>query len=724
MDLGTDNFSSSSSNSLLGDFPKSNLVRWEEEVKRLLKGADFAKTMVTETLEGIRVRSLYTAADTGDFSWLDSLPGQAPFVRGTKGGGYLDSPWLIAQELLLPSCGEFNEAIVKDLGRGQSAVNLVLDRAGRAGLDPDQAAIGEVGVGGTSVVCLADLEEALSGVDLTGVPLLTQSGSAALGFAALTLAFLGKNSISPELLKGCLGFDPACELVRRGSLSLSRQQAYSELAILTRWAIQHAPGLKTLPVFEDPYHEGGADSALGLGLTLAAAVQQLRGAQENGIEPADAAAHLQFHLSLGSDFFTEIAKVRSLRLLWHEVLTGIGCPEITAAATIHARTSRLTQTVLDPHVNLLRVTTQAMSAVLGGVDSLHVGPFDEVNDIPDDFSRRIARNVQLVLAEECHFEQVADPAGGSYYVESLTDELSQAAWTVFQEIETAGGLIAALGSGLVQEKVTGAAEKRAGKLAVRKMVQVGTNQYANTMETEREVRKPDPAELLEQGVARMARTQSAGNSGSVEENFQRLKAIREKDPDQVLPILAEAAKHGATLGAMMHTMGHEPGSGPTVQAIPLRRDAQPFEDLRRRVQDLGLKSPSAGRVLCACLGDFARYMPRLDFTRRFFAVGGFHVLADGFFQDAEAVALAAKASDARTVVIVGLDDTYSQQAVPAVEGLKALDPPPLVYLAGRPDGLTGPLEKAGVKEFIHARSHVLEVLNRLVDSLEEGEVRS
>lgn len=716
---------------LLGDFPVPTLDQWRQEVERLLKGASFEKRMFTDTVEGIRIKPLYSGIDTGTLPWLSSRPGQAPFVRGTRSAGYLATPWLVAQELGLPTCPEMNAALAEDLPRGQSAIWLILDAAGHRGLDPDQAEARDVGRGGTSLATLTDLEELLDGIDAARFPLLVQAGPASLPLAALLLAYRNKQGAPADASPACVGFDPAAELARTGSLPRSLDRTYGELGVLTRWAILHAPGLKTLPVDEAPWHDGGADSVLSLGLVLAAAVQQLRGIEGAGIDIEDAASRIQFNLSIGSDFFMEIAKIRALRLLWHKVLEAAGCGEKAASMVVHARTSRRTGTVHDAHVNLLRVTSQAMSAVLAGVDSLHVAPFDEVDSLPDEFSRRIARNLHFVLARECRFDQVADPAGGSHYVESLTAELAEAAWKVFQSVEQDGGIIAALESGRVQEQVAAAAELRAQKLSVRDLVQVGTNQYANPGEQDRPVRRPDPAVLQAARSAEIRVGRPVEDSESTRTLGKRLAEAWRSDADQVLPLLAESAVHGATLGQMYAALSEGAAGGPRAAAIVPRRDAAPFEALRVRVRRLSAARPENGRVFFACLGDYSRYMPRLDFTRRFLAVAGFESLADRFFDDPKSAASAAAESGAATVVLVGLDDTYGELALETVAGLAALKTPPRVLLAGRPadpPDLMEKLKQAGVQEFLHARSSLTEVLDRLVSDLEpapgNGEVRS
>ena len=693
---------------LLEDFQPPNLDQWREEVERLLKGAPFAKKMFTKTLENVTVGPMYTGADTQDLPWSENLPGQWPYLRGSNASGAQCGGWLVAQELPLPTAEEFNNALRSDLRRGQNAVNMVLDKAGLRGMDPDQSDAKFVGSGGTSIASLTDFETAFDGVDLENTPLFIQTGSAALPVTALLLAMLEKQGKNPKKLVGCVGSDPAFGLAEKGKLPLELSRIYDELAVISRWAAAEAPDLKTLPVHEDPWHDGGADSALSLALVLSSGVQKLRAMQERGLQPEVAAARIQFHLCLGTDFFMEIAKLRALRLLWADLLNAAGCPAVAAEAKVHARTSRRCQTLLDPHVNMLRVTTQAMSAVFGGVDSLHVSPFDEMDSLPDEFSRRIARNVQLVLAHECHFDQVQDPAGGSWYVEKLTAELAEQAWSIFQEIEAAGGIIECMKSGWVQERVAACAKLRQDRLATRRDILVGTNQYPNALESSRQARGLDHELLKTRRTEAMTRQRTRGAQEEHMMVLGRLEKIMDAGSDELLPLLIDAAAFGATLGELTGILRHDTDPDLSVATISLTRDAVPFENLRQLVGKLGAQS----RIFAICLGDVARYMPRLDFTRGFFQVGGFEVLEDGFFTDADEAVMAAAASAAPVVVLVGLDNTYNELGAEVVKGVQALSPPPKVIMAGGSDQ-----QHEGLDFSINARSNILEVLGKLAEGL-------
>jgi methylmalonyl-CoA mutase len=706
---------------LLDAFPPADLETWRQEVERLLRGAPFAKKMFTQTLEGITVGPMYTAKDTERLPWTPHFPGQAPFVRGTRAAGYRHRGWVVGQEYISPTVEEFNEAIRQDLKRGQKGICLKLDQATQLGMDPDQAERGTVGLRGTSLSCLAELEKALDGVDLRQITLCFQPGSAALPMAALLAAFCDRKGIALDQLDCRLGADPVFGLARLGLLPVDMSQIYDELAVLTRWATAEAPQVTTLPVYEMPWHQGGADSALSLGLTLASAVAAMRAMEDRGLSPEETIGKVQFHMVVGTDFFMEIAKLRALRLLWSDIAAACGCPADRGRAQVHAQTSPRCLSVLDTHVNILRTTTMAMSAVMGGVDSLQVSAFDEVDSVPDDFSRRIARNIQLMLAEECHFDQVADPAGGSWYVEKLTADLAEKAWAVFQEIEAGGGVVAGLLDGSIQKRVAEQAQKRTDRLATGRDVLVGTTRYVNPAEPERQVRRPDLDALHARRIKDMARQRTA----SVHEDhlmvLKRLEKIMTADQDTLMAALIDAAAQGATVGELTGILRHDADTQRKVEIIPLRRDAAPFEELRHAVKSAAKLDPARGKIFCACLGDFAGYMPRLDFVRGFFQVGGFEVASDTFYTRPEDAVEGARDFGAAVVVLVGLDPTYAELGCATARKLKALSPAPTILMAGKPLENEEAFLAAGIEGFIHVRSNLLDELGALVRNTEVGE---
>lgn len=691
-------------------FPTPSLEQWHAECVRLLKGVPFEKQMLTSTYEGITLRPLYTRADLEGLAHADSLPGEAPYVRGARALGYRERPWEVAQELPYPTVEEFNAALRHDLERGQTAAVLVVDRAGQAGLDPDQARPDQVGGAGTSIASLGELAQALDGVDLARVPVHIESGSAALTYAALLVALANKQSVPAAALQGSVGLDPLAGLAEFGWLPLRLEKAYDELAILTGWAAAQAPALRTVAARGHVYHDGGASAVEELGITLAVAVHHLRELERRGLAVEMVAPRIRFGFSVGTHFFMEIARLRAARLLWARIVAAAGGSAAAQRMTIAARTSRYTKTVLDPHVNLLRTTTEAMAAIFGQVDSLHVSPFDEPLGLPDALSRRLARNTQLILRDESHLDLVVDPAGGSWYLETLTAEVAAAAWRVFQDLEAAGGALAALTSGKIQALVATTADARRRNLAQRKDVLVGTNQYPDAQEKPLVGRRVDHAALHAARSRALQELRTGGQPEADQTVLARLAGILDEQGPAVFAAIVAAAAAGATVGELSRTFRHD--ADPVLRVAPIRtwRAGEMFEQLRAAVQQHGDRT--AATVFFANLGNVARYMPRLDFTRGFFQTGGFTTVADRFYATPAEAAAAAAASGARTAVLVGLDETYAAQAADAARALKAAGVR-TVILAGLPKDLTESLTAAGVDQFIHLRSDAHAVLSEL-----------
>lgn len=703
---------------LFPEFTVPSLEEWNQEVVRLLKGAPFDKKMLTPTYEGITLAPLYTPKDVEGVEHLAGLPGEAPFVRGTWPMGRRVSGWEIAQEMPYPSYTEFNAAVRSDLERGQTAINLLLDAATQAGLDADHANGATVGKGGTSISSIIGLSEALAGVDLSKTPIYVQPGSAALPFAALLVAWMRKNGQNVAALRGALGLDPYCGLVTLGALPLSLSRAFDELALLTRWAKVHAPQVKTVAVYGNTWSEAGGHAVQELAFSLATAVDYLRELEKRGVAVDDAAPRILFGFSIGTQFFLEIAKLRAARLLWAKAVEACGGSAPAQKMTIHARTLAWDKTAFDPYVNLLRGTTEAFAAVAGGCDSLHVAPFDEPLGLPNEFSRRVARNTQLVLREESHLDHVVDAAGGAWYVEKLTDELAQRAWALFQQIEAKGGMGAAIAEGFPQQQVAEVAAQRRKNITGRKDIFVGTNQYPNADEKLPEFRLPDYAAFHAQRAQRLSTLRVSPSHADNVKVLEKLQKIFDSQPGDVFEAVIEAAGAGATIGEFTSALRHHDGDRPQAVPVKIHRGAEIFEQLRCAVLAWRKKQPAGPQVFLANLGPVGDYMPRLDFTRSFFQVGGFEVAHDQWFENADAAVAGALASGAKIVTIVGLDDSYPEAVPKLAQALKKAPGELIVIVAGFPKDHIEPFKAAGVDEFIHVRSDVHAVLSALAQKIE------
>ncbi len=690
---------------LLSDFEKPSYEEWREAATAALKGAPFEKKLLTDTPEGITLQPIFNKSDLEGIAHMGSVPGAAPFVRGSRAQSGPREPWEVCQSVSRATPKEVNDMLAREIERGCTGVNLVLDTAARRGVDPDEADEGEVGKDGVSMATAADLDECFKGIDVAGLPLTVNCGDAVLPFIALLGAHLKKAGKNPADLSGTVGSDPLGVLAQRGSLCAPVEHSFTEMSTLAKWAVDNAPGLRTVVVRTHPYHDAGASVVDELGFAIATGAQYMRVLVESGIPVNDAARQMCMEFSVDSRFFISIAKLRAARLLWSRVVEAFGGDEEHGRTHIHVRTSSRNQTKYDPWVNMLRTTTETFCAAVAGAESIDASPFDEAVREADEFSARIARNTQVILREEANLGKVVDPAGGSWYVEWLTDQLAHKSWDMFREIEKKGGMSAALSEGFPQSICETGAKERFGKLAVRSEVLVGTNMHPNLGEQKLDPRGPDHSALH---ASRSAQVAAARTGVSV-----ALKAGSE----QVVDAAITAAKDGATLGEIAHAWRSGAGEGAVVKPLQMFRSAQMFETLRERSENHESETGARPKVFLANMGPIPQHKPRADFTRGFFEVAGFDVVGNDGFDDPGAAADATVDSEAPIAVICSTDPTYPELVPPFVRRLKEKAPGVIVVLAGYPKKQIDSHKETGVDEFIHLRADNHGMLSAFLDKI-------
>lgn len=700
---------------ILSEFEPHTYEQWREAAEALLKGRPFDKIMLTPTLEDITLRPIYRRQDLEGLPHLGQTPGFSDRVRSSQPEGYLSNGWAVSQELPYGLPEEFNKIALHDLMRGQTELNIPLDLATRAGEDPDSAAEGRVGACGLSLANLPDLEVALKDVCVEAVSSYFRAGSSGLPVAALFFALAKKRGVALSELKGCIEIDPVASLVRLGKISLSLEEAFREMALLTAYAAENAPQMQTIGVQGTPYSDGGASAVEELAFVIATGVQYLREMQQRGLAPDVVAPRMRFELSLGSDFFMTIAKFRSARVLWTQVLENFGVAEENRTMYVHARTSLFNKTVRDPFANMLRTTTEAFSGVVGGANGMHVGPYDETFQVPDEFSRRIARNQQIILMEECEMTRTVDPAGGSWFVESLTDELGKKAWELFTEVEGKGGIIKALEAGLPQERVAAKRAKKAKLVAQRRDVIVGANMYPNAQEKLAQPRIPDYKAIFEKRSKAVAAYRTGADSTASTAVMDKLNSLMEASDASLVAAAVEAAAAGASIGELSRTIRKDMGAAASIPArIELLRAASEYEALRDAADAFESKTGKKPEIFQANYGPSRAYRIRADWTTAFFQTAGFAVANDVDFDDVDSVVKAFAQSDARIVVITSTDDTYVE-AVPALaKALKAAHPDACVLVAGAAGDNEAAWKEAGVDDFVNARVNNYEMNRKLL----------
>jgi methylmalonyl-CoA mutase len=694
-------------NRLFREFPVPSYQEWRQAAEKTLKSVSFEEKLLSKTYEGISLQPMYRQEDIVGISHLSSLPGTAPYVRGARALGYQEGPWEVCQELVYSTPLEFNQAAKKDLDRGLTMLNLVVDHASALGQDPDQSAPENVGKEGVSICSLQDLNKALEGIDLEQTPVLIQAGCVGLPIYCMVVAHVQQEGMDVRKLRGCVGMDPLGTLVIEGTIPFSLQKAYDLMANFTLWAKKETPELKTILIKGDPYHCAGGNAIQELAFALASGVEYVREMQERGLSIEEIAPRMLFSFSIGSNFFMEIAKLRAGRLLWSKIIDAFGGNEEAQKMTIHARTSFWTKTVYDPYVNMLRGTAEAFAAIIGGVDSLHVSPFDEMVRHADEFSRRIARNTQIILKNEAHLSKVADPAGGSWYIESLTDSLAKQAWEQFQLIEEKGGMLKALESIYVQEKIKEIADKRFMNIGRRKDKFVGTNMYPNLSEEKLSEREVDRNFVYKSRCALVSSYRKLRDGIINETLLNRLRTTKE----EIVETSMQAIHEGITLGEWVQAVSESDEVPPSIQALQLHRGAEYFEALRKKAEIYKEKSGSYPKVFLANMGPISEHKARADFAKGFFEVGGFEVISNNGFETVDHAVQSVLESGASIVVICSSDAVYPELVPRLARELKQENPKITLFVAGLPNlELAELFKQAGVDEFVHVQSNCYDML--------------
>lgn len=582
---------------LLADFPPISTQEWLDKITVDLKGADFNKKLVWRTPEGFNVQPFYRAEDLEGLQTPDSAPGKFPFVRGIK----TDNIWHVRQDIDAHDAKAANTKALEVLNKGIDSLGFKLDKA-QLGAD-----------------YIATL---LNGICADCIELnFTVCACSAAELVSLLADYFKGAGYDLAKLNGSINCDPMNRMLLKGK-KLDRQTV-SDLIKTMVEAAQVLPKYRVVGVNSVSLNRAGAYCAQELGYALAWGSQYLEMLTDAGVDAATAARSIKFNMGVGGNYFMEIAKFRAGRLLWAKIVRafepvcncgndctcekvdGKYCP-CAMKMHVHAETSTFNKTVYDAYVNLLRSETEAMSAVLGGVDSLTVLPFDVTYKQPDDFSERIARNQQLLLKEESHFDKVTDPSAGSYYIETLTANIAEQAWKLFLDIENNGGFFAAVENGRVQEDMKATAAKRLKDVSARKEILLGTNQYPN---------------FNEQAAAKIALEPCA-----------------------------------------CHCCATEEGG---LETLPHVRAAQEFEALRLETE----RSAHRPKAFMLTIGNLAMRLARAQFSCNFLACAGYEVIDNLGFDTVEEGVAAARKAGVDIIVLCSSDDEYAEFAPAAFKAI-------------------------------------------------------
>ncbi|MGP1515496.1 MAG: methylmalonyl-CoA mutase family protein [Bacteroidales bacterium] len=446
---------------LFTEFPDVETQQWEDAIEKDLKGADYNKKLIWKTIEGFEVRPYYRATDLQGLEYLENNPNEKPFVRGYQSAG---NDWEIRMDLDTDDLKVQNTIALDCLARG----------------------VNSIGFNAKNVHNQEDLNILLNGIYLDYIRINFLKSRNFLNLLQLFVSYCKANGIDTQKVKGSVNFDSYFYALKHGKFWGSNAENMDEAAMIMRYAKENLPLFKTITINGKIFSNAGSNISQELGFSLAIANEYLYNMTQRGISAEDCVERMMFSFATGSTYFMEIAKIRATRLLWSNIAEQYSKDEKAARIFIHTEDTKYNKTVFDAYVNMLRTTTETMSAVVGGADSIAVMPFDVAFKPSDEFSRRIALNQQILLKEESYLDKIIDPSAGSYYIETLTDNIAQRAWSLFQEVEKQGGYEQSIRNNFVQQTVVDTEQLRAKNVAKRKTVIVGTNQYPNI--TEKEVR--------------------------------------------------------------------------------------------------------------------------------------------------------------------------------------------------------------------------------------------
>lgn len=609
---------------LFGEFPPVSTSGWEALIEKDLKGADYQKKLVWDTGQGFKVQPYYRAGDLEGIANIDSLPGEFPFVRGNHVKG---NPWYIRQNIEVGKIETANKKALDILMKGIDSLGFILD---------DRKEYSREDIDGLCRNIFAEIVE-----------LNFHCGRQAENIAGIFCDLVEQYNRDFQKVHGSVNFDPLGRLIMKGNYYTS---AGEDLAGCKRMIklTANLPHFTVITVNGRNFHHSGSSIVQELAFSLSAGAEYLTQLTELGLTVDQIAPAMRFNFSIGPDYFMEMAKIRAVRQVWATIVKAYGpSSDDIARMSIHTETASWNVTVYDAYVNMLRTTTESMSAIIAGVDSHVVKPFDAAFNKASEFSERIARNQQLLLKEEAYFDRVADPAAGSYYIEMLTDAMVKQAWILFLEVEEKGGYIEAVRSGFIQEKVNENARMLDQSLAIRKNILLGTNQYPNTGER---IEKYIPADVFTP-------------TDFTEENT-------------------------------------------IVKTLKPYRGAQAFEKIRKKTDNWSRENKRPA-VFMLTYGNLAMRLARSQFAGNFFGVAGFDLIDNLGFKSIEEGIDAAIKSKAGIVVLCSSDEEYPEIAAPVAE---ALNDKAIVVLAGYPKDHADALKKAGIEHFIHIRSNILESL--------------
>ncbi|MDQ0456350.1 methylmalonyl-CoA mutase [Rhizobium paknamense] len=704
---------------------RKTIADWQALAEKELKASP--EKLVWQTPEGIAVKPLYTKEDVQDIAHLDSLPGFAPFVRGPRATMYAGRPWTIRQYAGFSTAEESNAFYRKALLAGQQGVSVAFDLATHRGYDSDHPrVVGDVGKAGVAIDSVEDMKILFNGIPLQDISVSMTMNGAVIPILANFIVTGEEQGVSRAQLSGTIQNDILKEFMVRNTYIYPPEPSMRIIADIIAYTAKEMPRFNSISISGYHMQEAGATLVQELAFTLADGREYVRAALARGLNVDDFAGRLSFFFAIGMNFFMESAKLRAARLLWTRIMEEFQ-PKKPSSLMLrtHCQTSGVSLQEQDPYNNVIRTAYEALSAVLGGTQSLHTNALDEAIALPTEFSARIARNTQLILQHETGVTKVVDPLAGSYYVESLTHELSEKAWALIEEVEAMGGMTRAVADGLPKRMIEEAATRRQARVDRGDEIIVGVNKYRLENEEPIDILDIDNTAVRNSQIKRLEQIRRQRDTKRVEETLSALKAVAESGDGNLLEAAVEAARARATVGeisdAMRAIFGDHAAIPEVVSDIygPAYDNDPEYKTLTTRLSSFAETTGLKPKMLVAKLGQDGHDRGAKVIASAFGDIG-FEIVAGPLFQTPEEAAELALAQKVQILGMSSLAAGHKTLAPQLIDALKARGAKDVIVVVGgvipRQDYQF--LLDAGVAAVFGPGTNVLDAARAILDLME------
>ncbi|UHS58539.1 methylmalonyl-CoA mutase [Agrobacterium vaccinii] len=703
---------------------------WQELAEKELKTSP--ESLVWHTPEGIDIKPLYTAEDVKDITHLDSLPGFAPFVRGPRATMYAGRPWTIRQYAGFSTAEESNAFYKRNLAAGQKGLSVAFDLATHRGYDSDhERVVGDVGKAGVAIDSVEDMKILFDGIPLKDMSVSMTMNGAVIPILANFIVAGEEQGCSVRELSGTIQNDILKEFMVRNTYIYPPEPSMRIIADIIEYTAKEMPRFNSISISGYHMQEAGATLVQELAFTLADGREYVRAALKKGLNVDDFAGRLSFFFAIGMNFFMEAAKLRAARLLWSRIMDEFE-PQKPSSRMLrtHCQTSGVSLQEQDPYNNVIRTAYEALSAALGGTQSLHTNALDEAMALPTDFSARIARNTQLILQHETGVTKVVDPLAGSYYVESLTHELAEKAWALIEEVEVLGGMTKAVDDGLPKRLIEEAATKRQAAVDRGAEIIVGVNKFRLENEDPIDILDIDNSAVRSSQIRRLETVRRQRDPKAVEATLAALTEVARSGNGNMLEAAVNAARARATVGEISDAMRSVFGDHAAVPEVVHDVYGAAYEDdpeyatLCTRLDELTAVVGGKPKMLIAKLGQDGHDRGAKIIASAFGDIG-FDVIAGPLFQTPAEAAELAVSNKVHVVGMSSLAAGHKTLAPQLVEALKANGAENVIVIVGGvvPRQDYQYLLDHGVAAVFGPGTNVLEAARAVID-LMQGRLRN